>query len=516
MTYITRAYPSRSFKLPTMFWLYLSVPFLAIFAIFMLYVLYILYIRYVKFGHIPRAPLKYSFTSFFLGHATVLIDTADDWRKKIRVWGEWSRDHGDFFGFFVFHNAIMITDNHIVAKQLMTSKKYLKNEEGYKDMMNVFGRRLIGNGLLTDVDHEHWYRKRQLLNPAFHKLALKDLMDEFNLGADCMVSKLLSLADGETTVSLLDIVNRTALDVIGRTAFGLDIDSLNNNKSPFPTSIRLALQGVTSGYKEPFCQYNPWKRKYVMDVRNACEFLRSFGRKIINERLALVEDGVDLPNDILTNILKSTKVDPSVTLEELVDDFVTFFVAGQETTANTIAFLLQEVGKRPEVLMRLVEEVDEVIGQKRHIIYDDLAKLEYMNLCLKEILRMYPVATATIRGTTEETVIAGFKIPAETSIMVSFGNIHHKECYFKDPEEFKPERFMDESQREYFTYMPFSAGMRNCIGQNFAMIESRVVLCKLLQTFKYTLLPNQSDKVTEATTIKPSSGVMATLQLRDD
>lgn len=69
-------------------------------------------------------------------------------------------------------------------------------------------------------------------------------------------------------------------------------------------------------------------------------------------------------------------------------------------------------------ISRLVEEVDEVIGQKRHIIYDDLAKLEYMNLCLKEILRMYPVATATIRGTTEETVIAGFKIPAETSIMV--------------------------------------------------------------------------------------------------
>jgi cholesterol 24(S)-hydroxylase len=109
-------------------------------------------------------------------------------------------------------------------------------------------------------------------------------------------------------------------------------------------------------------------------------------------------------------------------LESLIDDFVTFFVAGQETTANTLAFCFLELGKNKDVLLRAREEIEKVLGQKTEISYQDAVDLKYCSCIFKEALRLYPPASGLTRNNLDEMVIEGYKIPKNTIINVIFAN----------------------------------------------------------------------------------------------
>jgi len=193
-------------------------------------------------------------------------------------------------------------------------------------------------------------------------------------------------------------------------------------------------------------------------------------------------------------------------MEEMLDEFVTFFLAGNETTANLLASAMMHLGKNPDIMYRLKTEVDAVIGDKEVIPYEDLSKLEYMLAVLKETLRISPPATGTVRTSLTDTVLSGYKIPAHSTLAVPFYAISRSERYWKKPLEFIPDRFLDTDERSSGAFMPFAIGPRNCIGQQFALIEARVLLAKLLQSFNFSLVPDQSLVFVVETTLKPKSG----------
>ncbi|KAF7234795.1 Cholesterol 24-hydroxylase [Varanus komodoensis] len=155
----------------------------------------------------------------------------------------------------------------------------------------------------------------------------------------------------------------------------------------------------------------------------------------------------------------------------MLDNFVNFFFAGHETSANQLSFTLMELGRNPEIVAKLQAEVDDIIGMKKHISYDDLKKLKYLSQVLKEVLRLYPPAAATLRFTEKENVIEGIKIPANTSLIFCTYVTGRMESFFKDPLVFDPDRFRKDQPRPYFTYFPFSLGPRSCIGQKFAQVS---------------------------------------------
>uniref|UniRef100_A0A672ZND9 Cholesterol 24-hydroxylase-like n=1 Tax=Sphaeramia orbicularis TaxID=375764 RepID=A0A672ZND9_9TELE len=249
---------------------------------------------------------------------------------------------------------------------------------------------------------------------------------------------------------------------------------------------------------------------FINEVREACRLLRATGAQWIHDRKTAIQNGDDVPKDILTQIIKTAGQDE----ELMVDNFVTFFIAGQETTANQLAFCVMELGRHPEIMEKVKKEVDDVIGMKMDIRYEDLGQLTYLSQVLKETLRLYSTVPGTSRDILEDMVIDGIRIPGGFTCMLSSYVAGRMEKFFKDPLIFDPDRFHPDAPKPYYCYYPFALGPRSCLGQNFAQMEAKVVMAKLLQRFDFTLVPGQSFDILDTATLRPKGGVLCSIRHR--
>uniref|UniRef100_A0A3Q2VLP7 Cholesterol 24-hydroxylase n=1 Tax=Haplochromis burtoni TaxID=8153 RepID=A0A3Q2VLP7_HAPBU len=402
---------------------------------------------------------------------------------------------------------IPVTDRcYSLPQSCLPVKSYPKDKFVYKKLFSLFGQRFLGNGLVTARDHEKWYKQRRIMDPAFSSTYLRGLTGTFNERAEKLMDKLADVADSKKEANMLHLVNCVTLDVITKVAFGVDLDLLKHS-SPFPKAIETCLKGMVSYLRDRFFQFNPKNRGYINEVREACRLLRTTGAQWISERKTAMQNGDEVPKDILTQIIKDSMTEEDE--EFMLDNFVTFFIAGQETTANQLAFAIMELGRHPDILEKAKKEVDDVIGMKHEISYDDLGKLVYLSQVLKETLRMYPTAPGTSRHIAEDMVIDGIHIPGGFVALVI------NTIFSNDPLKFDPDRFHPDAPKPYYCYYPFSLGPRACLGKNFAQMEAKVVMAKLLQRFDFTLVPEQTFDILDAGTLRPKSGVLCTLGHRD-
>ncbi|XP_030577868.1 cholesterol 24-hydroxylase-like [Archocentrus centrarchus] len=476
---------------------------------------YCLYIKYIhmKYDHIPGPPRD----SFFFGQSPTLVKMMEKGGNVHDKFLEWAKKYGPVYRLNLLHYVAVFTHCPQTTKEILMSPKYPKQKHAYKKLFSLFGQRFFGNGLVTARDHEQWYKQRRIMDPAFSSLYLRGLMGTFNERAEKLMDKLAEVAESKTEANMLHLVNCVTLDVLSKVAFGMDLDLLNNS-SPFPKAIETCLRGMVYYVRDMFFEFKPKNRAFVNKVREAARLLRTTGAKWISERKTAIQNGDEVPKDILTQIIKSASQEESMTEEDeefMLDNFVTFFIAGQETTANKLAFCIMELGRHPEILEKARKEVDDVIGMKRDISYDDLGELVYLSQVLKETLRIYPLAPGTARDVAEDMVIDGIHIPGGFSAVFSSYVCGRLDSFFKDPLKFDPDRFHPDAPKPYYCYYPFALGPRSCLGQNFAQMEAKVVMAKLLQRFDFTLVPGQSFDILDVGSLRPKSGVVCTLSHRD-
>ncbi|XP_033640648.1 cholesterol 24-hydroxylase-like [Asterias rubens] len=488
-----------------MFTVMFLVPVICIGVLFLAFVMF-LHHQHRKFAHIPAPPRE----SFFTGHLNMLVG----YKKRNMCMSDGfidiMREYGPIFHvFLLFKPMIVVLDAEFVKEILCTdSMLHRKPYHFYAVFMKLFGTRLMGDSILCELNPAVHGPKRLLLNPAFHKRYLVDLMHQFNASADLLIDKLSNKADGKKEVAMLDEFNRTTLDVIAKVAFGMDLNVFDE-KSPFTEAVTKCLNGMSTAFNVPFMQLNPFPaaRKYKQEVRDSIKCLREAGRKCIEQRLEAMQREDEVPQDILTYILKSVTgvsgKDYKDQMENVIDEFVTFFVAGQETTANLLSFTLLELGHHPEIMHRLKTEVESVCGDRDYLEYSDVVKLSYMMQVLKEALRLWPPVVGTGRELAHDVTVKGYKIPKGSLVAVNTFVMARMEEYFHDPMQFDPDRFNASNDKPQYAYFPFSLGSRNCIGQQFAMIEARVLLAKLLHRFNFNLVPGQGHGVIYDVTLRP-------------
>ncbi|XP_008336202.3 cholesterol 24-hydroxylase-like, partial [Cynoglossus semilaevis] len=162
----------------------------------------------------------------------------------------------------------------------------------------------LGNGLITARDHEQWYKQRRIMDPAFSSLYLKGLTGTFNKLAEKLMDKFTDAADNKTEITMLSLFNTVTLDVIAKVAFGVDLN-LQKNRSPFQKAIDLCMKGMIFYLRDLLFEFNPKNRPFIKEVRKACCLLRQTGAQWINERKTAMQNGEDVPKDILTQIIKS-------------------------------------------------------------------------------------------------------------------------------------------------------------------------------------------------------------------
>uniref|UniRef100_A0A8C7JRL8 Cholesterol 24-hydroxylase-like n=1 Tax=Oncorhynchus kisutch TaxID=8019 RepID=A0A8C7JRL8_ONCKI len=452
--------------------------------IFITFLCFCLYIKYIhlKYDHIPGPPRD----SFVFGHLTTIQREMSNDRIVHDKFLEWAETYGPVYRINCMHVVMLFVTCPDTTKEVLMSPKYPKAPLVYKRLFNLFGQRFLGSGLVTAQNHDEWYKQRRIMDPAFSSLYLRGQMGAFNERAEKLMDKLADMADTNTAANMQHMFDCVTLDVITKVTV----------TSCYPQIPTLHLHFILHFIK-----------------LHLFEYLTILHIQWINERKMAVQNGEDVPKDILTQILKTAEENIANDDEELMlDNFVTFFIAGQESTANQLAFAVMELGRLPDILTK--QEVDDVIGMKQEISFDDLGKMTYLSQVLKETLRLYPTAPGTSRFIPNNIVINGIPIPAGVSFVFNSYVCGRLDKFFEDPLKFDPERFHPDAAKPYYCYYPFSLGPRSCLGQSFAQMEAKVVMAKLLQRFDFSLLPGQSFDILDTGSLRPKSGVVCNIRHR--
>lgn len=491
--------------------LLVSIPFITIVSL----IAHLQY-RVRKYGHLPSPKMLPHWSSYIFGHANQLDKLRRGEQSMRDLTLSWVSETGPVFVVHLFQKTMVTFLTKESVKEFVASGNHYKAPSIYKQLHSIVEERFMGRGLVTEYDEAAWGPRRNLFNPAFHRSYLKLSMDQFNKSTDLLLQRLAEKADGKTEVRMLDEISRLTMDIIAKVGFGYDCESLTKECSAFNEAITCALKAMS------YFEKNPWKKISPLpedvqkrrEVRSAIKFLRTVGKEVVEKRIQSMMKSEEGPNDILSYILKATnglKNNSSYGMLEVMDEFATFFVAGMETNANTLSSLLMLVSRNEEVMVRLKEEVHKTLKGRTNVEFEDLAKLEYMAATIKEVLRLNPPTGGTVRLASYDVECNGHLVPKGSMVVVSLG-MGRLEEYFPEPLKFKPERFLDNSVEPH-TWIPFMVGPRSCLGQQFAMMEMKVIMAKLLQTFDLQWVPGQSYDIVEETTMKPKDGALHYLTL---
>jgi cytochrome P450 len=220
-------------------------------------------------------------------------------------------------------------------------------------------------------------------------------------------------------------------------------------------------------------------------------------------------------DDLLSRLLASTDEDGEGMSEKLLrDELLTFLFAGHETTATALTFTWFLLAQHPEVERRLAAEVDEVLGDGPPA-FTDLPQLEYTEQVLKEAMRIYPPVPNIPREPVESLELGEYAIPEDATLAPSQWTIHRSERFWNDPLTFRPERFAGESDRHRFAYFPFGGGPRRCIGQQFAMVEAKLILATLVGQFHLELLSEPEIDLSVSITTRPLEPIEMRVEPRE-
>jgi cytochrome P450 len=199
--------------------------------------------------------------------------------------------------------------------------------------------------------------------------------------------------------------------------------------------------------------------------------------------------------------------------EQLRDEAMTIFLAGHETTANALAWTFYLLSTHPEIGRRVRTELGKVLAGRVPNLAD-LPRLPYLLQVIKEAMRLYPPAWSIGRRSIEDDIVGGFRVRADSLILLTPYVTHRDPRFWPNPEGFDPERFEPELEktRPKYAYFPFGGGPRLCIGNNFALMEAQLVLAIILQRFEPMLVPGHPVVPQPLITLRPKYGLPMSLR----
>ncbi|XP_058978259.1 cytochrome P450 4d1-like isoform X1 [Musca domestica] len=363
----------------------------------------------------------------------------------------------------------------------------------------------LKEGLLTSRGRK-WNSRRKVLTPAFHFKILESFIDVFEKESRTLVANLDKEYRMQTDkgFDLNDWVNLCTLDTICETAMGVSVNAQTNADSEYVRAVKTIAMVLHKRMFDILCRFELTYRftRLAREEKKALAVLHGFTEKVIVQRReellkaqeagkldAADEDTGSKRKMAFLDILLQSQVDGKpLTNMDIREEVDTFMFEGHDTTSSAVTFCFYNLANYPECQQKCFEEIVQVLGKDKSkpVTFEDLNNLHYLDLCIKETLRMFPSVPLLGRKVTEECEINGKIIPAGTNIGISPLQLGRLEELFPDPDTFKPERFEAGYSTERlnpYAYIPFSAGPRNCIGQKFAVLEIKTILSNVLRHY---------------------------------
>jgi len=363
----------------------------------------------------------------------------------------------------------------------------------------------LGRGLLTS-EGEFWRRQRRLSQPAFHR-------QRINAYGEVMVSYAERMLEGWREGETRDVhqeMMRLLLEVVAKVLFDAEIDRAEEvGKALGRVAKRFDEQGSAKLLRFLLGRLpTPTDLRFRKAVKQLDELI--YG--IINERRTSGKD----TGDLLSMLLHARDEEGErMSDKQLRDEAMTILLAGPETNALALSWSCYLLSQHPEVEAKLLGELREVLGDRAPTL-EDLPKLRYTEMVLKESMRLYPPAWSISREAKGECEIGGYRVPAGTQLFIAQWVIHRDPRHFEDPEAFEPERWIDGYGERIpkYAYLPFGAGPRLCIGSSFAVMEATLLLAMIAKRFRLELASGRRVIPQPSVTLRPRGGIEMRLKKR--
>lgn len=360
-----------------------------------------------------------------------------------------------------------------------------------------FTKLVIGNGLVA-TEGEVWRKQRRLLQGAFQSQRVASF-------APAMVDATSAMLDrwqvGQVFDAHQEMVGLT-LQIVGKTLLGVELGGHADQIGPAVTEALAYLD-----YRMNTLLAMPLAVPTPRNVR----FRRA--RRVIDELIfEIIRERRRRPatNDMLSMLLAVRDEETGVGMsdQEVRDQVITFIGAGHETTAVSLTWTLYLLSQHPVWEARLRDEVEEVLSG-RCPTAEDLPRLQLVRRAVEESMRLYPPVFGVVRGVVEDDLIGGYRIPARTSVVISQHVTHRHPAFWEEPDRFDPDRFLPERSagRPRFAYFPFLGGPHHCIGAEFAMMETVLIVAMILQRFRLRLAPGAIVEPLPLLTQRPKNGL---------
>uniref|UniRef100_A0A8C1U2T2 Cytochrome P450 family 4 subfamily F member 8 n=1 Tax=Cyprinus carpio TaxID=7962 RepID=A0A8C1U2T2_CYPCA len=361
----------------------------------------------------------------------------------------------------------------------------------------------LGHCLLLQNGQE-WSRHRRLLTPAFHFDILKKYVHVFNQSTNIMHAKWRRLlAEGQNSLDMFEHMSSMTLDSLLKCTFSCDSHCQGKPSEYIAAILELSKLLVQRQHYLPYhWDWLYWRSEQGRRFRKACNIVHEFTSKIVQERrLQLDQQGsakTRTENMEYTGGYKKKETDlidllllskdengEGLTNEEIKAHADMFMFAGHDTTASALSWIFYNLAMHQDHQDRCRAEIRSVLGDGDE--HDDLSQLPFTTMCIKESLRLHSPVLALTRYYSQNMKTPGnCIIPQGSLCLISIYGVHRNPEVWPDPEVYDPLRFDPENShgRSPHAFIPFSAGPRNCIGQNFAMAEIKVLVAQTLSRFR--------------------------------
>jgi len=376
---------------------------------------------------------------------------------------------------------------------------------------------LLGKGIFTS-DGKQWRLHRKTASNMFTKSRLKDQMTlSFCEAADNLVEKCEELSKNGDAVDMFDMFNRLTLEAFVRVAFGYHMEVIKTAPKILPfqkafdqSQAQMMVRGVTPP--------RVWKLMRFFNFGGEAELKKSV--KVLDEFVNMVntrkQTGEADQPDLLSLFVDEGKrySNKPPTFQEVKDIMMNFIIAGRDTTAQTLTWVLYMLARRPDVYKKVMEEVESNTAQTWYV---RAGNMKYTHAVISETLRLFPIVSVATKTAVKDDILPnGFKVPAGTLIMAAaYCMGRSTKIWGKDARRFRPERWLGESLPPDHEFVSFNAGRRTCLGKNFAYLEIKIVLSKFLERFTFKLDDSRFTVGVTTTTLPAREGLYCYLNKID-
>lgn len=423
-------------------------------------------------------------------------------KDPLGTFTQWARTYGDIFYYRFLHRHVYFINHPDLIKDVLVtySPKFKKGDAVRAN------RRIFGNGLLSN-EGAAWLEQRRLIQPAFHRTRIEGYAATMVAYTERMIA---TWRPGEIRDTHEDMM-RLTLEIVSMALFSVEIGSEEDRIAVALNTLMHLSTGGRLLLPELFRRIPTAKnRGYHRAIQQLDDIVYSIIRRRQAEPLA---DGQDL----LASLLAARYEDGTgMSDRQLRDEVMTLLLAGHETTAVSLSWVWMLLAQHPGVEAQLRRELDEVLAGRPPTV-QDIPSLGLTERIVKEAMRLYPPAWAIVRTALEDVELAGYTIPAKSTVIMSQWVMHRDPRFYDEPEEFRPDRWLQERYKSAprFTYFPFGGGPRICVGALFATTEAVLVLTTIAQGWQMRLVSGATPQPVPGITLRPRDGLKLSVSPRD-